>query len=103
MKAFITAYQKNCAFCGRPTNRKHHLVFGRGKRPLADEDGLTIPICDTCHNIGALLERIHENPMAEKLSKMLGQLAYEKAQVAAGLSEEEAREKFRKRYGESYL
>lgn len=103
MKAFITAYPKNCLFCGRPTGTKHHLVFGRALRRLADEDGLTIPICDGCHNMGALLERIHENPMAEKLSKMMGQLAYEKSLVATGLSEEEAREHFRKRYGVSYL
>lgn len=103
MKAFITAYQKNCAFCGKPTGTKHHLVFGRGRRPLADEDGLVLPSCDRCHNMGPISERIHDNAMAEKLSKMLGQLAYEKAQVATGLSEEDAREKFRRRYGESYL
>ena len=104
MKAFITAYQKNCAFCGKPFPLdRHHLVFGRGKRPLADEDGLVIPVRKNCHNIGPITGRIHDNPMAEKLSKMLGQLAYEKSQVAAGLSEEDAREKFRRRYGESYL
>lgn len=62
---------------------------------MADEDGLVIPMCHKHHNMGALTERIHDNPMAEKLSKMLGQAIWE--------SRYGDREAFRKRYGKSYL
>ena len=103
MKSILTGYTEYCLFCGRPTTATHHLLFGRGIRPLADKDGLTIPICDGCHNMGDKLERIHDNPMAEKMSKIIGQLAYEKYMVAEGLNEKQARENFRHRYGHSYL
>lgn len=53
--------------------------------------------------MGDVLERIHENPMAEKLSKIVAQLAWEKDAVAHGETEEEARNAFRIRYGESRL
>lgn len=62
---------------------------------MAEEDGIKVPSCNRCHNIGMVKERIHDNPMAEKLSKMLGQAIYEK--------EIGTREDFRKRYGKSYL
>jgi len=103
MDSIITKYTKNCMFCGKPCHTEHHFVFGRGIRNLADEDGIKGPACDECHTIGKLSDRIHDNPMAEKLSKMLGQLAFEKSKVAIGMTEDEAREAFRKRYGRSYL
>ena len=62
---------------------------------LAEQDGLKVPACNKCHNMGKQIERIHENIMAEKLSKMLGQAIYE--------SKIGTREEFRKRYGKSYL
>ena len=96
-------YKKYCAFCGRPCEIEHHLIFGRGLRQLSEEDGLKLTVCDQCHVSGHSGERIHNNPMAEKLSKMLGQTAYEKERALEGMSREETRESFRKRYGRSYL
>lgn len=92
-------YKGYCFFCGRPSQAEHHLLFGRGIRNLAEEDGLKVDVCDRCHNIGKLLEKIHDNPMAEKLSKMLGQAFYERNECAKGATLDEAREKFRRRYG----
>ena len=103
MKGIITKYNENCMFCGKPTRTQHHYLFGRGERQLADEDGIKGPVCDDCHNIGELIKRIHGNIAAEKLSKMVGQLAWEKHAVAEGMTEDEAREAFRKRYKRSYL
>lgn len=106
MKSIVTKYTEYCAFCGKPTEAEHHLIFGRGMRELAEEDGLKLPICNRCHNMGIKLERIHGNSMAEKFSKMLGQLAWEK-EYYKSLAEEDvgdvAREEFRKRYKRSYL
>lgn len=94
-KGIVTDYNKNCIFCGRPTECEHHLLFGNGNRELAEQDGLKVPACNNCHNIGQITGRIHDNPMAEKLSKMLGQAIYE-ARIGS-------REEFRVRYGKSYL
>ena len=103
MKSIVTNYTEYCLFCGTPTTTGHHLIFGRGMRKLADEDGLIIPCCDNCHTMNKVTNKIHDNPMAEKMSKIIGQLAYEKHKVAEGMTEEQARESFRKRYGQSYL
>ena len=98
-------YNRYCFFCGTPvTNGEHHLVFGTSNRQKAEEDGLKVPICDDCHTTGIKIERIHDNPMAEKLSKMLGQMAYERNIIAEkGCSIEQAREYFRARYGKTYF
>ena len=95
MKSIVTEYTGVCFYCGQPAECQHHLIFGRGLRNLAEEDGLKVPSCNKHHNTGRIDERVHGNPMAEKLSKMLGQSVYEK--------EIGTREEFRKRYKKSYL
>lgn len=94
-KSIVTEYDGICFFCGKPAECEHHLLFGNGIRELAEQDGLKVPMCNECHNMGKQIERIHENIMAEKLSKMLGQAIYE--------NKIGTREEFRKRYGKSYL
>lgn len=94
-QSIVTKYTKICFVCGRPATEEHHLIFGRGRRKLAEEDGLKAPVCERCHRLNENIRKIHGNPMAEKLSKMLGQAVYE---TRLG-----TREEFQKRYGESYL
>ena len=94
---FVTEYSKYCAFCGTPTTEFHHLCFGGALRKLSDDDNLVLPICRECHN------EIHNIPIASKLSKMLGQSLYELNENAHKKEILDAREKFRKRYGRSYL
>ena len=114
MNSILTDYPELCAICGRQSEAEHHLVFGTAGRELSEKDGLKIPICNNCHNMGNITCRIHGNPMAEKLSKIIGQLAWERDYLLAditGVCDEEdekkvarqAREEFRKRYGISYL
>ena len=91
----VTKYKEICFICGRPADAEHHLIFGTAGRELAEKDGLKGQICNKWHNMGRVTERIHGNPMAERLSKMLGQAIYE--------SKIGTREQFRKRYGISYL
>lgn len=96
-------YARYCFFCGSTNiNGEHHFVFGRGMRNLAEEDGLKAHTCDRCHTLGKLLERIHDNVMAEKLSKMFAQAIFERNEVTKGATIDEAREKFRKRYGQCF-
>jgi len=89
MKSVLTKYNGFCIFCGKPTQTEHHLLFGIGIRELAEEDGV----------------KIHDNSIAEKLSKIAGQLAWEKEYYRSlyGNEDDPAREAFRERYGRSYL
>ncbi len=103
MDSIITDVKDYCFFCGRTEDCDHHFIFGSGKRPLSEEDGLKVPICNKCHTMGKIDERIHDNTMAMKMSKIIGQLAWERKTIASGISPDCARELFRKRYGKSYL
>lgn len=95
MDSIVTDRSDICIICGGRADAVHHLVFGTAGRQLSEKDGLKVPICNRCHNMGDRLQRIHDNPMAERLSKMLGQAIYE-GKIGT-------REEFRKRYGKSYL
>lgn len=105
-KSIVTEFEDISAFSQAPAECHHHLVYGRGLRELADEDGLWIPLTNAEHNMSpdGLLYQIHSNPTAEKLSKMLGQMAWEKNAIyQTGCNPAEARQFFRNRYGISYL
>ena len=114
-KSILTKYENISAFSPRTAQCQHHLIFGRGLRQIAEEDGCWIPLTDSEHNMSSkgLIYQIHENPAAEKLSKMLGQMAVEHRMLIKELSQitgksedeifDEVRERFRKRYKESYL
>ena len=90
----LTNYDQLCIFCYRPKQDVHHLVFGRANRKLSDEDGLTVPVCRECHDL------LHKH---DKISKIIGQLAYERDRCAEGYGADAARDSFRMRYGKSYL
>lgn len=109
MKSKVTQYNDICFFCGQPAEQTHHLIFGTSARILADKDGLFVPICAKCHTTSEYVtDRIHDNPMAEKLSKMLGQAIlernyYKDLWYQLNRDTDEAREYFIGRYGRSYL
>ena len=105
MKSVLTKYNGFCIFCGKPTQTEHHLLFGIGIRELAEEDGVKMPVCDVEHNMAGGTRQIHDNSIAEKLSKIAGQLAWEKEYYRSryGNEDDPAREAFRERYGRSYL
>lgn len=102
MESIITSDMEHCVICGSPIVAIHHAISGTSGRKLADEDGLTIPLCPKHHNMDSR-ESVHLCPTIAKWGKMVGQLAYEKKIVSEGHTEAEAREIFRRRYGKSYL
>ena len=113
-KSIVTEYEDISAFSGAPAQARHHLIFGRGLRELAEEDHLWIPLTHAEHNMNPNGQRwqVHENAPAEALSRIAGQLAWEKEYIANELSAteelkeiiyKEAREEFRRRYGRSWL
>lgn len=92
----------DCVVCGRPTNTRHHLIFGQGRRMLCDNDSLMIPLCDNCHTLASY--SLHDNPVSEHLSKMLGQSEWEKKYIIQhNVTIDIARESFVNRYGKSWL
>lgn len=95
---------QRCELCGtRYVECTHHLISGSSGRKLADEDGLTMKLCNSCHNMAIKpVDRIHGNIVAEKLSKMLGQAIWERNYYEKG-GQDNAREQFIKRYGKSFL
>ena len=105
MKSVLTKYNGFCIFCGKPTQTEHHLLFGIGITELAEEDGVKMRVCDVEHNMAGGTRQIHDNSIAEKLSKIAGQLAWEKEYYRSlyGNEDDPAREAFRERYGRSYL
>lgn len=117
-KGIVTEYPDICIFCGRPAECEHHLVFGTTGRGLSEKDGLKVPSCNNCHNMGKGDMKVHGNVMAERLSKMLGQAIWERNWILKdavhdldgkgekGIQELEskiARKEFMSRYGKSYL
>ncbi len=105
-KSRVTEYGERSIFRGISGGCRHQLIFGSGLRKLADEDGLWIPLTNSEHNMSheGRLYQIHDNPTAEKLSKIAGQLAWEKhAVIEYGYNDQEVREAFINRYGISYL
>lgn len=101
-KSRVTTYTAYCMFCGRPTNEEHHFLFG-SDRMKAEEDGIKGPACRGCHTSAEfVVDRLHDNNMAEKLSKMFGQAIWERNYCAEGHTVEEARKAFMKRYGKAY-
>ena len=110
MKSRVTEYVQFSAFSGAPAECQHHLIFGQGRHKLADVDGLIIGLLNKEHNVSSqgTINQIHENPAAEKLSKIAGQLAWERNYLIDKYGDfdelsHECREAFRRRYGESYL
>jgi len=106
MKSVLSDYNEKgmiCPLCERNTaTEEHHLIYGRtGERDLADADGIKLNICHECH------ANIHDSPkfsgQATGMSKIIGQLAFEKEKVSQGMSKEESRKAFIKRYKKSRL
>ncbi len=104
MQSTLTSDKEYCFFCGRRAICDHHLIFGTSGREFAEKYGLKVPICATCHTASEfVVDRIHDNSMAERLSKMLGQMTWERDRALEGMSKDQIRDKFIKERGVSYL
>lgn len=91
-----------CAICAlekkfNKADHMHHLVSGSGRRKVADEKKLMIPLCVEHH------QKIHEDADMIWLSKMLGQAIDERNGVAKGDSLEKVRMLFIESNGKNYL
>lgn len=101
----IATGEAKCYITGRPYGLdRHHVLHGRGIKPLAEEDGLWIWLDHKLHM------DIHDKGYAEvpgkrvtdKELQALGQETFIKDHMKQGYPEDVARELFLKRYGRFY-
>lgn len=110
-KSIITNYENYCIICNSPTVEKHHFLGGTSKRQIADVDGVFAPVCPAHHNSSKM--SVHQNKEMKVLSQQVGQLAWERHELAKLLAnaleksvdelEVTIRVQFINRYGKSYL
>ena len=95
--------KEHCFLCGRSGNTEiHHIYGGVGRRSIADQYDLTVPLCMECHR-GT--NGVHGKNGADKAKYLheSGQQWFELLKESEGMTEEEARNEFRKLFGRSYL
>lgn len=95
MKSIIPGDNEFCYLCKKMSlktqgHEVHHMIFGTGKRKLADEDGLTVHLCSLHHRM--LHDRGDYKRELQELAEETWMKHYNKTV-----------DDFIKRYGISYL
>lgn len=95
--------RKTCFLCGRTAyTERHHIFSGTANRKLSEEDGLVVDLCHSCHNEPP--NGVHFNKENMHRLHVHGQRIWEMGKIVNdGMTDEQAREAFIKRYGRSYL
>ena len=95
--------RKTCFLCGRTAyTERHHIFSGTANRKLSEEDGLVVDLCHSCHNEPP--NGVHFNKDNMHRLHVHGQRIWEMGKIVNdGLTDEQAREAFIKRYGRNYL
>lgn len=109
MKSIVVQdkYMGYCMICGSPKEEIHHIFGGTANRRLSDEDKLVVPLCRKHHNESGM--SVHYNREMKLMSHIIGQQAWmmkyiiDRYELPFEDIEEEARDEFRKRYGEAYI
>jgi hypothetical protein len=89
--------------CGRTAyTERHHIFSGTANRKLSEEDGLIVDLCHSCHNEPP--NGVHFNKDNMHRLHVHGQRIWEMGKIVNdGMTDEQAREAFIKRYGRNYL
>lgn len=91
MESLFNKREDGCFICGRHPTELHH-IFTASRRPLADEDGLTVYLCHKCHNEPGY--SAHYNKELRGYLQAMAQVKYE---------ETHTHEEFMERYGKNYI
>jgi len=92
MKSIIQS-ERECYVCHGTLNLEtHHVLFGRGLRPIADKLGLKVWLCAYHHRDSR--EGVHGNRTLDLKLKRIAQRKYE---------ETHSREEWLERIGRNYL
>lgn len=94
--------RKPCFLCGRYAYTERHHIFGGANRRLSEQDGLVVDLCHSCHNEPP--NGVHFNKDNMHRLHVHGQRIWEMGKIVNdGMTDEQAREAFIKRYGRNYL
>lgn len=85
-----TENKELCYICGQYATQTHHCWHGTANRKLADEDGLTVNLCERCHR--ALHDKGNFDRELQRIAQTKWMEYYEKSEAD-----------FRERYGKSRL
>ena len=77
----------DCYICGAPATDRHHMLHGR-MRKKADQYGLIVPLCRTCHML------LHDHGDYDKQLQKDAQRMFEQTHTRA---------EFIKEFGKSFL
>ena len=77
------------------------IFGGTANRRLSEEDGLVVDLCPDCHNRPP--NGVHFNKNMMQILHELGQRKWMINQIEKGMTAEEAKRAFMKRYGRNYL
>ena len=104
-------YMKYCCICGKPEVEIHHCVHGTANRALSDREGLITPLCPAHHNSRKM--SVHQNKEMKVLMHQFAQASWERHYIARRMEngygidaqeiENEARETFRRIFGQSWI
>ena len=93
--------RKPCFLCGRYAYTERHHIFGAANRKLSEQDGLVVDLCHPCHNEPPY--GVHFNKETMERLHRYGQKMWEDRQVDNGMSRDEARKAFIRKYGKNYI
>ena len=113
-ESIVTKWMQYCMVCGKPREHVHHALYNVGKRKLADEDKLLLPLCAYHHEDSK--NGVHNNAGMKVMSQALAQAIWQRQYLAEKLASEEnlghqsaddwieeSANAFKQRYGEFYL
>lgn len=91
-----------CHYCGTPNAERHEVYPGAGRRQICIDNGFQVDLCPACHRA------MHENstPAAQAINKFWRQKyqrEYEAELIASGITPEQARKRWLRLIGRSYL
>ena len=96
MKKSIISNRTNCYICemyhGIETRgtELHHCIHGNANRKIADKDGLTVKLCNTCHRL------LHDKGIHDRDLQQIAERSYLEHY-------NKTVNDFIKRYGKNYL
>lgn len=76
-KSIITEDMGHCYLCGGPKECIHHIIYGAGRRKIADQNGFIVPLCNRCHNMSDT--SVHFNKTIDRDLKAICQSVYEES------------------------
>lgn len=98
--SIITDNFDSCYICGSGVCNIHEIFHGVANRTKSKNDGLTLPLCKSCHQ-GQ--QGVHNNPILDEKLKVIGEKYWIDKYTDSTIPYEERIEIFIDRYGRNYI